>query len=269
LFLGIRQDYPRYVRNRLPNRGWLWIMPGVHALEHAFRTIARGAPTVVAGEELAAAYGRRGARVLTTAFSLMPASEIISVDAARAKSWSGRLRAVTVGRLDPEKNPLLLADVAVRLRQQNARWRLVVVGDGPLDRALAQRVDDLGLRDIVELRGYVPNGPSLWEEYRLSHAFLHVSLTEGLPQVLFEAQAAGLPIVATAVGGVPRQLGTGALVVPPRDPDAIVEALDRLGRDPELRRRLTTLGLDSARESAMEVQLDRVARFFRDSLPAD
>jgi glycosyltransferase involved in cell wall biosynthesis len=267
LFLGIRQDYPAYVRNRLPNRCWLWIMPAVYALDRAFRTIARDAPAVVAGEELAAAYRRGGARVLTTAFSLVPASEIISLDAARAKSWNGQLRTVTVGRLDPEKNPLLLADVAERLREQNAPWRLAIVGDGPLDQALARRVDDLGLRDIVELRGYVPNGPALWEEYRLSHAFLHVSLTEGLPQVLFEAQAAGLPIVATAVGGVAQQLGTAALLVPPRDPDAIVEALERLACEPELRRRLTASGLDAARESAMEVQLDRVARFFREALP--
>jgi glycosyltransferase involved in cell wall biosynthesis len=267
LFLGIRQDYPAYVRNRLPNRSWLWIMPAVHALERAFRRIARDVPTVVAGEQLGAAYRRRGARVLATAFSIVPASEVVSAEVAVSKPWNGPLRAVTVGRLDLEKNPLLLADVAVRLRQRNARWRLVVVGDGPLRRALAQRVDDLGASDVLDLRGYIPNGPLLWEEYRLSHAFLHVSLTEGLPQVLFEAQAAGLPIVATAVGGVAQQLGAAALLVPPRDPDAIVDALERIAREPELRHRLVVRGLDAAREATMEVQLDRVAQFLRDSLP--
>jgi glycosyltransferase involved in cell wall biosynthesis len=267
LFLGIRQDYPTYVRNRLPNRGWLWIMPGVHALERAFRRIGRDAPTVVAGEELGAAYSRGGARVLVTAFSLVPLSEVVPADVASAKPWNGRLRAITVGRLDPEKNPLLLADVAVRLRRRDARWRLVVVGDGPLRGALAQRIDDLGLSDVLDLRGYVPNGPLLWEEYRESHAFLHVSLTEGLPQVLFEAQAAGLPIVATAVGGVAQQLGTAALLVQPRDPDAIVDALERLAGDPELRHRLVLHGVNAARDATMEVQLDRVAGFFRDSLP--
>jgi glycosyltransferase involved in cell wall biosynthesis len=266
LFLGIRQDYPTYVRNRLPNRGWLWIMPGVHGLERAFRGIARSAPTVVAGEELGAAYRRGRGRVLATAFSLVPASEVVPVDVALTKPWNGQLRAVTVGRLDPEKNPLLLADVAVRLRRRDPRWRFVVVGDGPLQPALARRVDDLGLGEAVELRGYVPNGPDLWREYRLSHAFVHVSLTEGLPQVLFEAQAAGLPIVATAVGGVARQLGAAALLVPPHDPDAIVDALERIARDPEVRRRLVVRGLDAARTATMEVQLDRVARFLRDSL---
>ena len=268
LFLGIRQDYPRYVRNRLPNPGWLGIMPVVHALERVFRRIARSAPTIVAGEELGAAYRHGGARVLVTAFSLVPSNEVVSADDALTKPWNGELRAVTVGRLDPEKNPLLLADLALRLRQRDARWRLVVVGDGPLERAVARRVDDLGLGEVVELRGYVPNGPLLWDEYRQSHAFVHVSLTEGLPQVLFEAQAAGLPIVATAVGGVAQQLGAAALLVPPRDADAIVDALERLAREPELRRRLLLRGLDAAREATMEVQLDRVARFLRDSLPA-
>jgi glycosyltransferase involved in cell wall biosynthesis len=244
-------------------------MPAAHALERVFRTIARSAPTVVAGEELGDAYRRKGARVLATAFSLVPASELVSVDAALAKPWNGELRIVTVGRLDPEKNPLLLADVAAHLRRRDRRWRLVIIGDGPLHEALGRRIEELGLGDVVELRGYVPNGPALWAEYRTSHAFLHVSLTEGLPQVLSEAQAAGLPIVATAVGGVTRQLGASALLVPPHDPDAIVDALDRIAADPELRRRLVLRGLDAAAAATMEAQLDRVAHFLQSSLAAD
>ena len=77
-----------------------------------------------------------------------------------------------------------------------------------------------------------------------------------------------MPIVATGVGGVAQELGTAALLVPPRDPDAIVDALERIARDPTLRRRLVQRGLDAAREATMEVQLDRVVRFLQDSLPA-
>ena len=66
------------------------------------------------------------------------------------------------------------------------------------------------------MTGFIPFGPGLLERYRDAHAFVHVSLTEGLPQVLYEAMGSGLPIVATDVGGVSDALegGQAGLVVP-------------------------------------------------------
>lgn len=219
LFLGVRQDYPAYIGNRLPGRGWVWAVPLAHGLERAFRLLARRAPTVTLGEELARSYAGGSAPVLSTGFSLVRRAELVSREEALAKPWDGELRLLSVGRLDPEKNPLLLADVLARLRSRTERWRLTVAGDGPMREALGERFAALGLEGVVELPGEVPNGPELWELYRRSHAFLHVSLTEGLPQVLFEAQAAGLPIVATAVGGVASALrgGETGLLMPPED----------------------------------------------------
>ncbi len=72
---------------------------------------------------------------------------------------------------------------------------------------LRARLDELGVADHADLLGYVPITGGLLDVYRSSHAFLHVSWTEGLPQTLFEAFAAGLPVVATAVGGVPDAVG--------------------------------------------------------------
>src|SRR5205085_1300166 len=74
------------------------------------------------------------------------------------------------------------------------------------------------------------------------HALLHVSWTEGLPQVLFEAFAARLPVVATAVGGVPAAAGDCAILVEPGDATAPVTALERIRHDPELRLQLTDAG---------------------------
>lgn len=268
VFLGVRQDYPEYIRNRLPNRRWLWALGAAHALERGFRRLAREAPTVVVGEELARRYGRGAAPVLATGFSLIRASELVPPQRALARAWDGELRILTVGRLDPEKNPLLLAEVAARLRAREPRWRLAVAGDGPLRAALAARAAELGVSDAVDLLGYVPNGPPLWERYRASHAFLHVSWTEGLPQVLFEAQAAGLPIVATDVGGVRAALGDGGsgLLVPPGDAEAAASALERLRADDTLRGRLVAAGHETAKRETMDAQLDRVAEFFRSEL---
>jgi glycosyltransferase involved in cell wall biosynthesis len=174
------------------------------------------------------------------------------------RSYDGDLIALSVGRLDAEKNPLLLADVLARLEP---RWRLVVCGDGPLAGDLAARLDELGLADRAEMRGYVPVDSGLADLYRSSHAFLHVSHTEGMPQVLIEAFAARLPVVATAVGGVPALADGAALLVPPDDPEAPARELERIGSDAELRERLTEAGAERAREHTLEAETRRLADF--------
>jgi glycosyltransferase involved in cell wall biosynthesis len=265
VFLGVRQDFPRYIGNRLPGPLWAWAIPAAHGLERAFRLLARRSPAVVVGEDLKRHYERGPARVLATGFSLIGESELRPLEEALATSWDGELRLLAVGRLDPEKNPLLLPAILARL---GPRWRLAVVGDGPLEEEVRRRFDSLGIADRVELLGYVPNGPRLWEQYRASNAFLHVSFTEGLPQVLFEAMANGLPIVATDVGGVRAALNDGrtGLLVPRDDAHAAAETLERLGAEPELRRRLIEDGLESARRETLDAQSDRVVEFFRQQL---
>jgi glycosyltransferase involved in cell wall biosynthesis len=265
LVLGVRQDYPSYIGNRLPGRLWSWAVPVAHALERSFRRLARRAPTVALGAEIASNYSAGSAPVLTTGFSLVRRDELISAEEALAKPWDGPLRVLSVGRLDPEKNPLLLVDIAELLRARDPRWSLAIAGDGPLHEALERRIAERRLGDAVRLLGYVPNGPELWAEYRRSHAFLHVSLTEGLPQVLFEAQGAGLPVVATDVGGVSAAVGGGesALLVSPEEAAAAADALTRVAQDETERRRLIAAGLANAREQTIEAQLDRIAEFVR------
>jgi glycosyltransferase involved in cell wall biosynthesis len=183
------------------------------------------------------------------------------VDEAAARPWELPLRLLSVGRLDPEKNPLLLADVLASLRRDGRDWRLQVVGTGPLRDALAARAAALGLGDALELVGYVEAGPQLWERYRTSHAFLHVSRTEGFPSTILEAQAAGVPVVATAVGGVADAVAGSALLVPSDDADAAAAALRRLADEPGLRERLVREGLAQAATGTRERELDRLAAF--------
>ena len=263
--LGIRQEYPAYVANRLPSRAWQWAVPVAHALEHGFRLLARRVPAVVVGEELGRRYGGGRAPVLVTGFSLIEADDVVPVDEALRRSWDGDVRILSVGRIDSEKNPLLLPAILAALRPRDPRWRLAVAGEGPLSAALAERADELGVADATELLGNVPYGPALRAQYRASHVFLHVSLTEGVPQVLFEAQAAGLPIVATDVGGVSAALADGerGVLVPPDDAEAAASALERIRADPELRERLVRASLAHAARETVDAQVERVADFFR------
>jgi glycosyltransferase involved in cell wall biosynthesis len=268
LVLGVRQDYAGYIRNRLPSRAWAWAPYAASGFDLGFRALARQAPTVAVGDELARRYSG-GAPVLATAVSLVGSADVESPQRALAKDWTGELRLLSVGRLDAEKNPMLLLEVIERLQARDGRWRLTIAGDGPLRVALVDAIAARGLGGTVELAGEVPNGPLLWDLYRSSHAFLHVSLTEGLPQVIVEALAAGLPVVATAVGGVPAALGHGrrGVLVPAGDASAPTAALKRLASDPELRARLVRAGHGYALEQTLECQLDRLTRFVADAVP--
>ena len=166
-----------------------------------------------------------------------------------------------MSRLEAEKNPLLLADVLAELRAGGRDWRLAVAGEGELRDELAARLDELGVAASADLAGYVPIDGGLNDMYRGAHAFLHVSWTEGLPQVLIEAFAAGTPVVATDVGGIRAAVGDAALLIPAGDAAAAVSALTRLADDPELRRELIDRGLAYVRERTLEAETGRVARF--------
>ena len=112
----MRQDLPRYVESRHPGKRWMtW---AANVLEGTFRLMARRFPVVVVGPQLAANYsGAR--RLLAVSVSLVGEDQIVDPSEAAAKPWeNGELRILTVGRLETEKNPLLLADVLARLHEQ-------------------------------------------------------------------------------------------------------------------------------------------------------
>jgi glycosyltransferase involved in cell wall biosynthesis len=256
--LGVRQDVGAYLRNRYPRARALHVAGAL--LEAAFRLIARRCAVVVVGSAMARRYGQ-ARRLLATGISLVSRRDI--APGAVDRRWDGELRVLSVGRLDREKNPLLLADVLARL---GPRWRLVVCGDGPLRDDLLARLRELGVADRADAVGYVPLESGLLELYRSSHLLLHCSWTEGVPQVLYEAFAQRLPVVATDVGGVRGAADGAALLVPPGDPEAAARALEGLAADDELRERLVAAGAARAREHSLEASSDRVARFLADAL---
>jgi len=260
--LGVRQDLPAYVRNRRPGRRMM--IAAASALEASFRLLARRFGVVAVGPELALRY--RGARaLLQITVSLIDAEDVVAPEAAAARSYGGELRLLSVGRLDAEKNPLLIADV-LRLLADDARpWRLVVCGDGALRHELAERLTELGVADRAELLGYVPYGPRLVELYRESHVLLHTSWTEGLPQVLVEAFAAAVPVVATDVGGIRDAVGEAARLVPPGDAPAAAAELEAIAADAELRKRLIQAGHDYVASRTASAEVSRVAEFLRGS----
>lgn len=204
---------------------------------------------------------------------LLPPLHVIptGVDTRRFSPPSGRTpvrrcpRILALGRLHPVKDFPLLLRAAARLRAAGVPFRLFLGGEGPEGERLAREARTLGLRGRVRLLGGV--APALTPAlYRRVDLFVLSSRSEGLPVVLLEAMATGLPVVATRVGGVPECVGDGetGLLVPPGDPEALAGALRRLLVDPERRARLGR----AARERVLarydrEVHLNRLAQVFR------
>jgi glycosyltransferase involved in cell wall biosynthesis len=258
--LGVRQDFPSYLRSRHPDRPILRLVG--YVLEASYRGLARRFAVVVVGPDLAKRY-RRARRLLEINVSLVSSRDVIDPKLERSRSYEGELRLISVGRLEAEKNPLLLAEVLSRLADDGRPWRLLVCGVGPLRDALETRLRDLGLADRAELRGYVPFGEELLDLYRHSHALLHVSWTEGLPQVLIEAFAAATPVVATDVGGVGDAVEGAALLVPPGDAQAAAVAIRTVIDDRALRQRLVHVGHRYALAHTTEAETRRLAGFLR------
>jgi glycosyltransferase involved in cell wall biosynthesis len=262
--LGVRQDTPEYFRARLPSPRWKPVLVAVRAMDGLHRLLARRIPATVVGTANAERYASRKGRVLTMMPSLVREEDVVSEPPER--DWTGVLDLLTVGRIDAEKNPLLLVEALAEVeRARPGRFRLRWAGVGPLADDVRRRAEELGIGDRIELLGYVPFGPELLTEYRRAHVFLHVSLTEGVPHVLVEALSSGTPIVATDVGGVRAALDDGAagLLVPPADAAALTTALFKLVDDDQLRSRLVEHGLGLARERTLESEAARVAAFLR------
>jgi glycosyltransferase involved in cell wall biosynthesis len=154
---------------------------------------------------------------------------------ARRPSVAGGV-VVSVGTLGERKNQLGLIQAFAPVAQRHADWRLVLVGDSPereYRRQLDKVIDKLRLRDRVEIRGAATRS-ELVELYASADVLALSSLQETAPLVIAEAQAAGVAVVATDVGGIRWMIRDGqtGMVVPPDDEAAMTSALDALVSDP-------------------------------------
>jgi glycosyltransferase involved in cell wall biosynthesis len=175
----------------------------------------------------------------------------------------GRLHAIAAGRLTRVKG-LEFAITALSLLPAGHPWQLDLVGDGGLTphlRALAAR---LGVDDRVTFHGFQRDVESLLTR---SDALVMPSLHEGLPYTLLEAMSLGLPVIASAVGGLGEVLRDGqtGLLVPVGDARALAGALHRLGGDPQLRR---DLGLAAAGEQRTRYTLESMGEGYLEAYAA-
>jgi colanic acid/amylovoran biosynthesis glycosyltransferase len=149
------------------------------------------------------------------------------------------LHVLCVGRLVPEKGHGILLDALSVLRGRGLEVRATVVGDGPERAALEARARALRLGARVRFAGAVGQD-RIGDLFAAADAFCLPSFAEGVPVVLMEAMATGLPVVTTQIMGVPELVrdGESGLLVAPGRPEAVADALARLAQAPDLRARM-------------------------------
>lgn len=154
---------------------------------------------------------------------------------------------VSVGRLSPQKAPEDLLEAIARLVRRYPLMCLLLLGDGELRPRLATQIHQRGLEGHVRLLG---ERSDVADILHASDLYAMASRWEGVGRALTEAMVCGLPVVATAVNGVPELVrhGETGLLVPPRDPAALAAAIARLADNAALARRLGASARRTARE---------------------
>jgi glycosyltransferase involved in cell wall biosynthesis len=265
IFLLVVGDY-RALRDHLGYRGIKKaLFAGYVAFEEwAVNFMVRRALTFVNGAALRAKYEPTG-RVHETKTSTLHLDDI----AERTDALSGRtIRILTVSRIDPRKGLRVLPSVVAALRASGHDASVDVVGPATgqngvaEEQALVEAARSLGVAERVRLRGAIELD-RLMPLYRDFDVFvLPTKPGEGIPRVLLEAMAAGVPVITTAVSGITSLITheRNGLLVDGDSAPAIAAAIVRLRDDAELRRRLIANGYETGRAHTIEAQAEQMMR---------
>ncbi len=236
--------------------GWTAVTWKVRAYETLDRLVMHGMDcTVCVSASMAQKVRRIGVpssriRVIRNAVLTEPFDKIDPQYRTKLRdffAWQPAAIVGAAGRLSPEKGFDQFIDAAALVHEKHPAAGFVLFGDGPLRAALAQRIVERKLDGVFILAGFRTDVARFLPFLDVSVLSSH---TEGLPNVVMEAMAARVPVVATAVGGTPEVVADGVTgwLVPPRDVTALANRLNELLSDESARRRMG----DAARQRIEE-----------------
>jgi glycosyltransferase involved in cell wall biosynthesis len=160
---------------------------------------------------------------------------------------NGHMRVLSVGRLVAKKGFDIFVEACGILNRRGVAFETVIVGEeGEHSDEVRRRIEALGLEQSVRLAGPMPQA-KLFEEYRRATMFclpcrvLENGDRDGIPNVLVEAMACGLPVVTTGISGIPEVVkdGINGLLIPTENPEALADALIRINQNQSLARHLS------------------------------
>lgn len=179
-------------------------------------------------------------------------------------------RIAWAGRMAPEKGLATLLRAVTLLVATGRDVRLSLIGDGPERPRLEAQARTLGITDSISWEGYVGERERFLALLRESDLFVLPSLTEGVPKVLLEAMACGLPVVASAVGGIPALLDDGdrGRLLRAGDEIDLAAAIRSVLEDPSVARTFRERGVAWAADHTAQRQAERMVDWMRATFPA-
>lgn len=248
-------------RTRIYNQLDRWSLRAAHKVV----TVCRPFASVLKG------IGVRPERIVVQHNSVntfSPCPDSVVVDLRRSLGIPEDAQVVLcAGRLSREKAQLDLIEAAALMRKETSQrsLRFVIVGSGPDCQMLKGMAKSLRLEDRFIFTGQVAD---LIPFYTMASLVVLPSHTEGSPNVLLESMAAGLPIVATAVGGVPEVVENDkqALLVEKRNPRALAQAIDRMNCNATLRKRLAEAARQRVSAYSPTAYCDSILSLYRECL---
>ncbi len=175
------------------------------------------------------------------------------------KDMIGPVSLLYVGRVSNEKGLAYLIHAVKTLTQKGIEVNLTICGDGKEKDKLERLSSELDIKNCIRFLGQVP-----WNElndiYSSHNIFVLPSLSEGVPKVILEAMAAGLPVIATQVGGIPCLIthNENGILIPPKSPSAIAHAIETAAENRNLREKIIQNGYKYAKNHTAEKQAHKL-----------
>ena len=174
---------------------------------------------------------------------------------------------MTVARLEKVKGIKYLIEALSNIELRTSNFKLIIIGDGSERKNLKKLVEKLGLKEKVRFLGQIPN-ERIPEYLRAADCFVLPSLSEGFGIAILEAQAVGIPAIATNVGGIPDIIkdGENGILVKPANSEDITRAILKIYRQPEFAKKLVEKGKESVKKYGWEEITGRVAKIYQQLL---
>jgi len=229
--------------------------------------------TLVVGSELYSLYSSYSLKVNFISPSLIERSDIekSKINMRKRSCFKNKINLLFVGRIEPEKGLECLFRALSDLNTNSVkRYNLHIIGSaqrGSEDKEvlIKELANKLKINKYIKWLNYIPYGEILIRHYRDADIFILPSFAEGIPKTLYEAMMAGLPVIATKVGGITDVVKDriNGLLISPGSSVQIVENVKKIVNNEVLRDSLVTNAFKSAEKNTIEVSRDRLMSIFR------
>ncbi|MBU1172946.1 MAG: glycosyltransferase family 4 protein [Proteobacteria bacterium] len=240
------------------------------ALIHNKRTqclVTNSSASLFLGDDLFKKFGSNCSNPYQIFTSLVRKHDIIQKKISKWPPLTVKL--LFAGRLEHEKGvETLLKALSILISQSNYLFTLDICGTGSAEKQIKKCAENLGLSAYVNFQGFVKLHPDLDELFLTSDIFILPSISEGIPKVLLEAMAKGIPIIATSVGGIPEIIThkNNGLLVKPEDETSIAKCILALLDDFELMNTIISNGYNFVKEKTIEHQAEKLSEIIKSQI---